>query len=102
MMKKFSIAISVLLFFTGCNSVNTIAKGISGKSISASGAFIYNRTGLDKETQTPELLNLFIWGDYSSVMPGDEIFRLEETEDSSIFNAAAKTQKKENFLCIWG
>lgn len=100
-MKKaiiFIFAISTVIILTGCTATNTLAKGVSEKSISASGTFIYNRTGLDKETQTPEMSNLFIWGDYTSVVPGDEIFRYEESEDASIFNSASKTKKKKVFF----
>ena len=92
------IAMGAILLLTGCNTANTIAKGVSEKSISASGVFTMNRAGLDKTTQTPELLNLFIWGDYTSVQPGDEIFRLEENEDASIFNSSAITKKKKVFF----
>ncbi len=88
----------VILALSGCTATNTIAKGISEKSISASGTFLYNRTGLDKETQTPEMSNLFIWGDYNSVAAGDEIFRYEENEDASIFNSASKNKKKKVFF----
>lgn len=89
---------ALLIVCAGCTATNTLAKGVSQKSISASGTFLYNRTGLDKETQTPEMSNLFIWGDYNSVTPGDEIFRFEETEDASIFNSASKNKKKKIFF----
>lgn len=92
------IAMGVLLLLTGCQTAETLAQGVSEKSISASGVFTLNRAGLDKTTQTPELLNLFIWGDYTSVQPGDEIFRLEENEDASIFNSSAITKKKKVFF----
>ena len=35
---------------------------------------------------------------YTSVVPGDEIFRYEESEDASIFNAESKTKKKKIFF----
>ena len=92
------IAMGIILLLTGCQTAETIAQGISEKSISASGVFTLNRAGLDKTTQTPELLNLFIWGDYTSVQPGDEIFRYEESEDASIFNSAAKSKNKKVFF----
>ena len=91
-------AIVANLLLIGCTAPNTLAKGISEKSISASGTFLYNRTGLDTKTQTPEMQNLFIWGDYNSVAAGDEIFRYEENEDASIFNSASKTNKKKVFF----
>ena len=89
---------SVILALSGCTATNTIAKGISEKSISASGTFLYNRTGLDTKTQTPEMQNLFIWGDYNSIAGGDEVFRYEENEDASIFNSSAVTKKKKVFF----
>lgn len=92
------IAMGAILLLTGCTAPNTLAKGISEKSISASGTFLYNRTGLDTKTQTPETQNLFIWGDYNSVAGGDEIFRYEENEDASIFNSSAVTKKKKVFF----
>lgn len=99
---KNTIAIAIfgalLIVCAGCTATNTLAKGVSQKSISASGTFLYNRTGLDKETQTPEMSNLFVGGDYNSVAPGDEIFRFEETEDASIFNSASKNKKKKIFF----
>lgn len=90
-------AISVIAF-TGCNSADTLAKGVSEKSLSASGAFVHSRAGLNTATQTPEASVLFIWGDYSSVVPGDEVFRYEEQEDASIFNADAMSRKKKVFF----
>lgn len=89
---------ALILLLSGCNTADTLAKGISEKSISASGVFTLNRAGLDKTTQTPELLNLFIWGDYNSVQPGDEIFRYEESEDASIFNSKAVNKNKKIFF----
>jgi hypothetical protein len=83
---------------TGCSTADTLAKGVSEKSISASGAFVHSRAGLNTTTQTPEASMLFIWGDYASVVPGDEVFRYEEQEDASIFNAEAKSSKKKVFF----
>lgn len=88
----------IALGLTGCAATETIAKGISEKSISGSGTFIHSRAGLDKQTQTPELSTLFVWGDYTSVVPGDEVFRLEESSDSSIFNSSAVTKKRKVFF----
>lgn len=92
------IAMGAILLLTGCQTAETIAQGVSEKSISASGVFTLNRAGLDKTTQTPELLNLFIWGDYTSVQPGDEIFRYEESEDASIFNSKSVNKNKKIFF----
>lgn len=92
------IAFAAVIAFTGCNSADTLAKGVSEKSLSASGAFVHSRAGLNTATQTPEASVLFIWGDYSSVVPGDEVFRYEEQEDASIFNADAMSRKKKVFF----
>lgn len=91
-------ALLLVLGLTGCTTAETLAKGISEKSISGSGTFIHSRAGLDKQTQTPELSTLFVWGDYTSVVPGDEVFRLEESSDSSIFNSSAVTKKRKIFF----
>lgn len=88
------IALAVIAAaLTGCTALNTVSEGISEKSISGSGTVILSRVGLDKTTQTPELFNLFVWGDYTSVVPGDEVIRYEASEDSSIFNSSAKSSK---------
>ena len=99
-MKKYNIlfAAALIMFSCGCKAPETIAKGISEKSIAISGAFSYSRAGLDQTTQTPELLSLFGWGDYVSVTPGTELFRMEESEDCSVFNAQAKTKKRKIFF----
>ena len=87
------------LLFSGCTTaMNNVTEGIKQKSISGSGTFIYSTAGFDAQTQTPELTNLFVWGDYTSVCAGDEIFRMEETEDSSIFNSNSKTKKTKIFF----
>ena len=97
-MKKLFVLAAALLLLAGCKTSQTIAKGVANKSISASGVFTLNRAGLDTTTQTPELLSLFIWGDYTSVMPGDEVFRYEESQDASVFNSASITRNKKIFF----
>jgi hypothetical protein len=100
-MNKYTFILMVAaaaLAVAGCKAPETIAKGISEKSIAISGAFSYGRAGLDQTTQTPELLSLFGWGDYVSVTPGTELFRMEESEDASIFNASAISKKRKIFF----
>lgn len=100
-MKKILLLAAVTSMFaigSGCTTAETLAQGVSQKSISGSGTFGYGRIGLDTTTQTPEMTSLFVWGDYTSVVPGDEIFRYEESEDSSIFNSDVKTYKKKIFF----
>lgn len=83
---------------TGCTATNKLAQGVSEKSISASGTFVLSKTGLNAVNQTPELLNMFIWGDYNSVGDGNEVFRYEQSEDASIFNSASKSKKTKVFF----
>jgi len=93
-----TVALLALFALTGCKAVNAVAEGISEKSISGSGTVVLSRVGLDKTNQTPELFNLFVWGDYTSVVPGDEVMRYEASEDASIFNSDAKTNKIKLFF----
>lgn len=87
-----------ILMFTGCTAMNTMATGVSQKSISGSGTVAYGNVGLDAATLTPEVSGLFVWGDYTSVVAGDEIFRYEESEDASVFNSSAVTKRKKIFF----
>ena len=96
MSKKLLIAAAITLFLTGCN--NPVAKGIAGKTISGSGTVMYGRVGLDTTTQTPEMTSLFVSGDYASITGNTEVFRLEESEDASIFNSKSKTKKRKIFF----
>lgn len=91
------LAVSVMLVTDGCKSINNLTEGISEKSISGSGTVVLNRVGLDKTDKTPELFSLFVWGDYTSVVPGDEVMRYEAVDDASIFNSNAKTTKIKMF-----
>ena len=92
------VLFAAAVVFSGCKALNTLADGVSRKSVSGSGAFLYNRVGLDTTTQTPELAALFVWGDYASVAAGDELFRYEESSDASVFNASAVSRKKKIFF----
>ena len=97
---KYSIVLLALsaVFLAGCKAPEMLAGGIAEKSLSGSGTFIHSKVGVDTVTHAPELSGLFVWGDYTSVVPGDEIFRYEETEDASIFNTQSKTTKKKIFF----
>ena len=92
-----AMALAAVLL-TGCKAPEMLAGGIAEKSLSGSGTFIHSKVGVDTVTHAPELSGLFVWGDYTSVTGGDEIFRFEETEDASIFNAESKTKKKKIFF----
>lgn len=95
-MKYTFFAAAIALLLCGCN--NPIAKGIAGKSISGSGTVMYGRVGLDSTTQTPEMTSLFVSGDYASINGNTEVFRLEESEDASIFNSKSIAKKKKIFF----
>lgn len=97
-MKKLIALIAFAAVLTGCRTAETLAQGVSEKSISGSGSFVYSTVGLDAATQTPELTTLFVWGDYTSIVPGDEVFRYEESRDASIFNSNATSYRKKVFF----
>ena len=97
-MKYIIMLAAVAGLLTGCKAPETLAGGIAEKSLSGSGTFIHSKVGVDSVNHLPELSGLFVWGDYTSVVPGDEIFRYEETEDASIFNSQSKTKKKKIFF----
>ena len=90
-----AFAVIAAVFATGCQTAQTLAQGVSEKSITASGMMSYGRVGLDNVTQTPEMFNLFIWGDYASGAPGSEVLRYEESEDASIFNSQAVSKSRK-------
>jgi hypothetical protein len=89
---------ALILSCSGCAAAKSLADGIAGKSISGSGTFGYSTVGFDATTQTPELTSLFVWGDYNSIVSGQEVFRMEKVEDSSIFNSSATTKRTKIFF----
>jgi len=97
-MKLFLMMLAVGLVLTGCTALNSVADGISGKSISGSGTVVKNVVGLDTQTQTPELSSLVVVGDYTSIANGDEILRYEVLEDASIFNSNSKSKTVKLFF----
>ena len=97
-MKKILLMMGTACLLCGCSTGEQLAKGLSEKTISGSGAVVYSRAGLDHQTQTPELVTVFVWGDYTSGHAGSEVFRMEESEDASIFNSDAVTKKKKIFF----
>jgi hypothetical protein len=91
-------AVAALALF-GCSSMQSLADGVSQKSISTSGTVAYGRVGLSPTTATPEVLGLFVWGDYASVSPDSgEVLRYERTDDASVFNSASKTTRVKLFF----
>ena len=89
------LPVLLLCTLTGCKTAETIAAGISEKSITGSGSVTHSRVGLNKDQQTPEMETLIVWGDYTSVRKGETIIRLESSEDSSIFNASAISKRSK-------
>lgn len=89
------LSVLFLCTLTGCKTAETIAAGISEKSITGSGSVTHSRVGLNKDQQTPEMETLIVWGDYTSVRKGETIIRLESSEDSSIFNASAISKRSK-------
>ena len=83
------------LLLSGCQSSQTIAKGISEKSITGSGTVTHSTVGIDPDTKTPVMETLIVSGDYSSIRQGETIVRIEESEDASIFNSSAKSTRKK-------
>jgi hypothetical protein len=79
----------------GCTALNNISKGIAQKSISGSGVMNYTRVGLDVQTQTPEVNALLLYGDYTSVVPGSELLRYEEIDETSVLNSNARNKRKK-------
>lgn len=97
-MKLSVIAITtaaIITLLTGCQTAETIAAGISQKSITGSGSVTHNRVGIDPETKTPELDSFIVLGDYTSVRKGEVIIRIETSEDASIFNSSAISKHKK-------
>ena len=88
-------SLCTLILLTGCKTAETIAAGISEKSITGSGTVTHSRVGLNRDQQTPEIETLIVSGDYSSIREGEMIIRIEESEDASIFNSSAKSTRKK-------
>lgn len=100
-MKKitFLTAAAVMVLFSGCAATEKLAEGLAQKTVSGAGTFAYSNIGLDAATQTPELSSLFVWGDYASVVSGQEVLRFEQIEDASIFNSSSKKYQTKIFYC---
>ena len=82
------------LLMTGCTAAETLAEGISEKSISGTGLFGYSDIGIDAATKTPKVKYLLVKGKYTSIPAGMEYVEYTEDVDSSIFNSAAKTYSR--------
>ena len=83
------------LSLTGCQTSQTLAKGISEKSITGSGTVTHSHVGVDTDTKSPVMETLIVSGDYASIRKGETIIRIEESEEASIFNSSAKSKRKK-------
>ena len=79
-------AIAAALLLAGCGTTQTLAKGVSEKSLSGSGTVAVQRVGIDDETKTPVLKSTVITGDYASAHDGDYAFQYRRRKSPSIFN----------------
>lgn len=83
----------VLALAAGCGTAQTLAKGLSEKSISGSGTVAIQRVGIDDETKTPVLKSTVVTGDYASAHNGDYALQYRRRKSPSIFNKDAVTEE---------
>ena len=86
-------ALATAFFLAGCGTAQTLAQGVSEKSLSGSGTVAIQRVGIDDETKTPVLKSTVITGDYASARNGDYAFQYRRKKSPSIFNANAITEE---------
>lgn len=84
---------TLVAILAGCTATNTIAKGISEKSLSGSGVVSDQRVGIDPETKTPVLKSFVVNGDYASARDNQTAFQYRRKESPSIFNSQAITRE---------
>ena len=83
----------IMAILSGCGTMNTLAKGLSEKSISGSGTVSIQRVGIDDETKTPVLKSTVVTGDYASAHNGDYALQYRRKKSPSIFNKDAVTEE---------
>ncbi len=86
-------AIAAILVSGGCGTMQTLAEGVSEKSLSGSGTVAIQRVGIDDETKTPVLKSTVITGDYASARNGDYAIQYRRRRSPSIFNSASITEE---------
>lgn len=94
-MKPITLTLAILaaaFALAGCTTAQTLAGGVAEKAVSGTGVVTVQRVGLNATTQTPELFNLFVKGTYASITDDLDFIQYHVTEDSSIFNSAAKSR----------
>ena len=93
MMKTLLLFSAAMLLVAGCGTSQTLAKGVSEKSLSGSGTVAIQRVGIDDETKTPVLKSTVITGDYASARDGEYAFQYRRKKSPSIFNKDAITEE---------
>ena len=88
-----AVAAVVIVLLAGCSTSNTLAKGVSEKSLSGSGTVAIQRVGIDNETKTPVLKSTIITGDYASARDGEYALQYRRRKSPSIFNKEAVTEE---------
>jgi len=83
----------LIILLAGCGAVQTLAQGVSEKSLSGSGTVAIQRVGIDDETKTPVLKSTVVTGDYASARNGDSAFQYRRKKSPSIFNTNAVTEE---------
>lgn len=81
------------VFLAGCGTTQTLAEGISEKSLSGAGTVSIQRVGIDPDTKTPVLKSTVITGDYASARHGDYALQYRRKKSPSIFNSDAITEE---------
>ena len=87
------VALLAVFCLAGCKAVNTLAEGLSEKSLSGSGTVSIQRVGVDPENNTPVLKSTVVTGDYASAHNGDYALQYRRKKSPSIWNKDAVTEE---------
>ena len=82
----FGIICAFIMLFTGCTAVDSLASGISSKSITGSGTVSKQKAGLNTTTNTPELESLVITGKYASAKDDQSAIQYSYRKGFSFWN----------------
>ena len=88
-----ALAAMMICFLAGCSTAQTLAQGVSEKSLSGSGTVAIQRVGIDDETKTPVLKSTVITGDYASARNGEYALQYRRRKSPSIFNKDSVTEE---------
>lgn len=92
---KLLILILTAIMLTGCATSEQLAKNLNSKNISGTGFLSKSKIGIDTDTMTPTIDTLFVSGNFKTIKANTNFIDIVEEESSSIFNAEAKTSKKQ-------